>query len=50
VPQIVVFVILTIASVGDLICGSGRFSNAFFPGPRYTRACIVHIPVVEHWE
>jgi hypothetical protein len=33
VPQIVVFVIFTIASVGAWIAGFGRFSNALFPGP-----------------
>src|SRR5580658_3258332 len=33
VPQIVVLVTLTIASVGAEICGFGRFSRAFLPGP-----------------
>src|ERR1017187_647621 len=32
-PQIVVFVILMIASVGAVISGLGRSSTAFFPGP-----------------
>ena len=34
VPQIVVFTILTIASVGAVISGFGRSSSAFLPGPR----------------
>src|ERR1700683_2180606 len=41
VPQIVVFTILTIASVGAVISGFGRSSRAFLPGPRYTKAFIV---------
>ena len=34
VPQIVVLVILTIASVGAAMSGFGRSSRAFLPGPR----------------
>ena len=33
VPQMVVFVILTIASVGAVMVGLGWSSKAFFPGP-----------------
>src|SRR5580704_14376735 len=38
VPQIVVFVMRTIASVGFAIVGSGLSSSAFWPGPWNTNA------------
>jgi hypothetical protein len=38
VPQIVVFVMRTIASVGFAIVGSGLSSRAFWPGPWNTNA------------
>jgi hypothetical protein len=38
VPQMVVFVILTIASVGFSMRGAGWSSSAFWPGPWYTSA------------
>src|SRR6266436_6175462 len=44
VPQMVVFVIRTIASVAAAIAGIGRSSSAFLPGPRYTRAFIDSAP------
>jgi hypothetical protein len=41
VPQIVVFVILTMASVGAVIMGMGLSSKASLPGPWYTSAFMI---------
>src|SRR5579872_5733208 len=46
VPHIVVFTTLTRASVGSIIVGFGLVSQAFLPGPLYTRAFMIYFFMV----